>query len=503
MRTSSHTLDRVGVVFDDEHLVANAGLIAPATLAQHLGLRELFESHVDLGDAPGHANVGHKAMTVIHSILAGGDSIDDCDVLRSGATAGVLGHGVAAPSTIGTFLRSFTWGHARQLDRVSAEVLTRGWAAGAGPGEGPVTIDVDSSIVETYGLQKQGGTRFTYNHVRGYHPLMATMADTGDVIHARLRGGNSHTARGAASFLAETFARARTAGATGPLRLRADAGFYSRNVVEACQKADVRFSITVKLSKSLHAVISKIPEKHWTPIPYFLDDGADVAECPYRAFGNRRNGVTCRLVVRRTKPTPGSQLALLATYSYHAFITDEPFPTEPANADPPPVDQTAAGQLATAVADRTAAQQAATVALDSHHRRHAVVENAIRDLKYGVGLNHLPSGRFGANAAWLSLNTIAHNMSRFTTRIGGLDTTQPAHPDSTGTEPVTAEPAAVTRPARKSFLATDTLRRHHLAIPGRMTRSGRQLALHLPHRWPWADAFHEMLTRLRSIQLAT
>ncbi len=168
---SSHSLDAVAVTFDDERLVADAGLILPATLAQHLGLRELFDDHVDLGDAAGHANVGHKAMTLIHSALAGGDSIDDADALRAGSTQGVLGHAVLAPSTLGTFLRSFSWGHARQLDKVSALLLGRAFAAGAGPGDEPVTIDVDSSICETYGLKKQGGTKFTYNHVRGYHPL--------------------------------------------------------------------------------------------------------------------------------------------------------------------------------------------------------------------------------------------------------------------------------------------------------------------------------------------
>ena len=188
MRAFCHSLDRVEVTFDDDRLVANAGLIAAATLAQHLGLRELFESGVDLGDAPGRANVGHKAMTVIHSVLAGGDCIDDCDVLRSGATQAVLDHGVAAPSTIGTYLRSFTWGQARQIDQVAGELLGRAWAAGAGPGGDPVTIDVDSSIVETYGLQKQGGTRFTYNHVRGYHPLFAVMAGTADVVGCRAAG---------------------------------------------------------------------------------------------------------------------------------------------------------------------------------------------------------------------------------------------------------------------------------------------------------------------------
>jgi len=187
---SCHSLDAVEVTFSDEHLVANAGLMLPATLSQHLGLLELFTEHVDLGDAPGRANVGHKAMTLIHSALAGGDSIDDADALRAGATQAVLGHAVLAPSTLGTFLRSFTWGHSRQLDVVAAELLNRAWAAGAGPGDEPFTIDVDSSIHETYGLAKQGGTRFTYNHVRGYNPLYAVAARSGDVVHTRLRGGN-------------------------------------------------------------------------------------------------------------------------------------------------------------------------------------------------------------------------------------------------------------------------------------------------------------------------
>lgn len=482
----SQVLDAVKVTFDDERLVANAGLIAPATLGEHLGLRELFETHVVLGDTPGRANVGDKAMTVVHSVLAGADSIDDCEVLRAGATATVLGHAVAAPSTIGTFLRSFSFGHSRQLDLVSGELTARAWAAGTGPGEQPVTIDVDSSIHETYGLQKQGGVKFTYTHVRGYHPLYATMAGTSDVIHTRLRGGNSHTARGAPSFLAETFARARSAGATGPLTMRADSGFYSKKVVDACKKAEVRFSITVKMSKSLRARISKIPEDDWKPIPYFLEDGADVAEISYRAFANGKKGVTCRLVVRRTRPTPGSQLALFATYSYHGFITDR------------------AGDK---------------VFLDADHRRHAVVDNAIRDLKYGVGLNHLPSGRFGANAAWLGLNVIAHNMANWTARIGGLDTVDtPTDLPDTAIEAVgaaagtvadtaaaeTASPGVTnTPPERKSFIATDTLRRRHLSVPGRTSTSARKLTMHLPTRWPWAEPFEDMLAKLRSVDMVT
>ena len=212
---SSHTLDSIEVTFDDGHLVADAGLILPATLAEHLGLRELFDTNIDLGASAGRANIGLKSMTIVHSALAGGDSIDDCDVLRAGATAMVLGHGLRAPSTLGTFLHGFSWGHARQLDKLAGELLGRAWAAGGGPGDAPATIDIDSTICETYGLAKQGGSKFTHTKVRGYHPLIAAVAGTGDVVHSRLRGGNANTGRGAAGFLTETFNRARAARATG------------------------------------------------------------------------------------------------------------------------------------------------------------------------------------------------------------------------------------------------------------------------------------------------
>jgi len=432
---SSHSLDSFAVTFDDEHAVAGAGLILTATLAQHLGLRQLFDDHVDLGDAPGHANVGAKAMTLIHSALAAGDSIEDADALRAGSAGAVLGHAVPAPSTLGTFLRSFTWGHARQLDKVSGLLLARAFAAGAGPGEGPVTVDMDSSICETYGLQKQGGKKFTYNHVRGYHPLFAVIAGTGDVVHCRQRGGNANSGRGAGSFLIETFNRMRAAGAIGAITLRADSGFYSGAVADACRRAGVAFSITAKLNKALHTVIAQIPDDAWAPIPYFLD-GADVAETTYRPFGKK--APLMRLIVRRVKPTPGSQLALLVDWSFHAFVTD---------------------------------RDGETIALEADHRRHAVVENTIRDLKYGVGLNHMPSGRFGANAAWLALGVMAHNLARWTSRLG----------------------------MGEALIATDTLRRRYLAMPGRLTRSARKPTLHLPERWPWAGRFETALANLRGV----
>lgn len=436
---SSHSLDSLSVSADDEHLIAGAGLLLPATLTQHLGVRELLRTHVDLGAARGRANVEHKALTFVHSMLAGGDSIDDADALRAGDTGAVLGHELRAPSTLGTFLRSFTPGHVRQLDQVSGELLGRAWAAGAGPGAGPFTIDVDSTICETYGLAKQGGSRFTYTHVRGYHPLLAIAATTGEVLHARLRGGPSHTARGASGFLAECFARVRRAGATGSICVRADSGFYNRKVIGACDRAGVAWSITAKTSPKLRSVIEGIPERDWTPIPYFLD-GADVAETAYVPFDGTR---TMRLIVRRTRPTPGSQLALFTTWSYHAFVTN---------------------------------RDGETLALEADHRRHAECENTIRDLKESVGLNHLPSGRFGANAAWLALAAIAHNLSRWVGRIGL---------------------------GEQTFQTSTTLRRHHFSVPGRLTRSARRRTLHLPARWPWAEQFRSALTRLRAVQLAT
>jgi hypothetical protein len=258
-------------------------------------------------------------------------------------------------------------------------------------------------------------------------------------VHCRLRGGNANSGRGGGGFLTETFNRLRAAGATGPVTLRADSGFYARSVVDACRKAEVRFSITVRLSKALHQVIAEIPDEGWVAIRYFLD-GADVAETTYRPFGNKQPEL--RLIVRRVRPTPGTQLALFVEFSYHAFITDRHGPS---------------------------------LALEADHRRHADIENTIRDLKYGVGLNHLPSGRFAANAAWLGLNVIAHNLGRWVARIGLGET----------------------------VITHKTLRRRYLQLPGRLTTSGRRWTLHLPQRWRWADQFQDALTNLRAVVLVT
>ena len=219
--------------------MANAGLILPATLALRLGLPQLLQQRLDLGNAPGRANTGDKMMTLVASALAGGDCIDDADALRAGGTARVLGFTAKAPSTLGTFLRSFRWGHIRQLDRVSRELLARAWAAGAGPGDAPFTIDLDSTICETYGLAKEVARHHGYTGQRGYHPLHATAAGTGDVLMSRLREGRANTARGAAHFLRAPVGRVRYAGAGGQFTVRADSGFYTHAVVAFCRKLDV------------------------------------------------------------------------------------------------------------------------------------------------------------------------------------------------------------------------------------------------------------------------
>ena len=374
MVTACQSLDGLEVMFDDERAVANAGLLLPATLAAHLGLERRADEVIRLA-GPGSFRPGRKVMTLVHSMVAGGDCIDDTDVLRAGETAGVLGHQVMAPSTCGTFLRSFTFGHVRQLDAWSEFALTAAWAAGAGPGAAPMIIDIDSTICETHGHAKQGAT-FGYTKKRGYHPLVATRADTGEVLHIRFRKGSANTGRGAQRFVREVIGRARRAGATGPLRLRADSGFWSKKVVAACRDHDVSYSITVRQVRPVKAAIAAIAGDEWAPIPYTLSGDAEVAEC---AYGDKH-----RLVVRRTRII-GAQAELFDNWRHHAFITD------------------GAGT---------------TIEADVDHRAHAVVELAIRDLKEGAGLDHCPSGRFHANGAWAVLASVAHNLLRWTHLIG-------------------------------------------------------------------------------------
>ena len=344
--------DRIQIAFDVHRLVANAGLILPATLALRLGLPQLLRKHLDLGGAPGRANTGDKMMTLVASALAGGDCIDDADVLRAGRTARMLGFTAKAPSTLGTFLRSFRWGHVRQLDRVSRELLARVWKACAGPGDAPFTIDLDSTICETYGLAKEGARHHGYTGARAYHPLLAVAAGTGDVLMARLREGRAHTARGAAHFLRETVGRVRYCGARGQLTVRADSGFYTHAVVAVCRRMDVRFLHRHPQRARLRN-LNRGDTRRCLDADSLLDGrrrrcGRDHLH-PVPGRGGRRAGTA-----HRPAGEAGARFSTgpLATYSYHAFITDRD------------------GEL---------------LELEADHRRHAEIENAIRDLKYGVG----------------------------------------------------------------------------------------------------------------------
>jgi hypothetical protein len=216
--------DGVEVGFDDRRAVADAGIVLVATLAARLGIAALVDRFVRLGERVGAANAGCKVMTLISAMLLGADSIDDCDVLRAGRTGALLGHRIAAPSTLGSFPRAFTFGHVRRLDRVPAEALRRAWAAGAGPGDDRLVVDVDSFVGEVHGYAKQRAG-FGYTRRRGYHPLLATRAETGEVLHVRLRRGSAASPRGALRFVDELIARVARAGASGPTLPRADSAF--------------------------------------------------------------------------------------------------------------------------------------------------------------------------------------------------------------------------------------------------------------------------------------
>ena len=240
-----HAIDRIEVTFDDPNLVANAGLLLVGTLVVRLELERLVNTMVRLVGRVGGARPGRKVLTLVHAMVAGASHIDHADVLRAGNTAGVLPLRVMAPSTLGTFLRSFTFGHVRQLEAVVGEVLRRAWALGAGPGSARLVIDIDSTICEVEGKHKQGAA-FGYTKVLGYHPILASRADTGEILHARMRKGSANTARGARRFIDELIARVRRAGATGEIVVRVDSGFWSKDTIATLGRLDVRYTMAVR-----------------------------------------------------------------------------------------------------------------------------------------------------------------------------------------------------------------------------------------------------------------
>lgn len=348
-------LDGLRVEFDDERVASDAGVALVATLAQRLGLEALAGEVVRLRrELPGAANAGRKVMALLYAMLLGADSIDDADVLRAGRTSRLLGGWIPAPSTLGTFLRAFTFGHVRQLDKLLGEALERAWRLGAGPGEERLVIDVDSFVGQVCGRLKQGAA-YGYTGLLGYHPLLATRADTREALHIRLRKGSANTQRGMLRLTEELIARVGRAGAAGEKLLRADSGSWGTKVFERLEKAGWRYSIGVRLQKGVSRAIAEIPEGGWRAIDDYPAEGeAQIAETLH---GGRR------LIVRRTRLL-GAQAELWPDWRHFAFATN---------------------------------REEDIALVEAEHREHAVVEQVIADLK-DQALAHFPSGQFNANA---------------------------------------------------------------------------------------------------------
>jgi Transposase DDE domain group 1 len=368
-------LDGVRIVFDDDRVVCDAGVALVATLAGRLGIERMAGRLVRLPrDRPGACNAGRKVMALIYAMALGADCIDDCDVLRAGRTRRLLGGWLPAPSTLGTFLRAFTFGHVRQLDRVLDQTLTRAWRAGAGPGGERLVVDVDSFVGEVHGYQKQG-VGFGYTKQRGYHPMLASRADSGEVLHVRLCKGQAASPRGVLRFAEELIARVARAGATGEKLLRADSAFWNNKLIARLEKAGWCYSISVRLQFWVKDAIAAIPESAWQTLEGYPEDGeAHIAETIVKGK---------RLIVRRTRLI-GPQAELWPDWRHFPFLTNRTDPLE---------------------------------IVEAEHRQHAVVELTIRDLK-DQALAHFPSGKFHANSAWTVIASLAHNLLRWSTLIG-------------------------------------------------------------------------------------
>jgi len=458
----SHAPGDVSAVFDDPNLVSCAGLAPVVVLAQRCGLAELVAEKLTLR-CKGGANAHLKVPALVAGMVAGADSIDDMDLLRHGGMDRLFG-GVRTPSTMGTFLRTFTFGHVRQLDSVAASLLTElavGTPLLAGADQVSF-VDIDDTVRATHGYAKQGAG-FGYSGVKGLNALLATVSTplSRPVIAAtRLRAGNTNSGGGAARLVADALQTAKACGAGGPhgkglIVLRADSAFYSHDVIAAARRAGVRFSITARMNPAVSKAISSIADDAWTPISYpnaVWDDeeqrlisDAEIAEVEFIAFTSRRQGeqITGRLIVRRvkrlnpgvrsqaTKTMTAEQQELFAAYRYHAVFSDSP--------------------LTLVQAEKT-------------HREHAIIEQVIADFKSGP-LAHLPSGSFPANSAWLVLAAMAFNL----TRAAGC--------------------LASTFHARAT---TGTIRDQLINVPTRLAHSARKQILHLPQHWPWKQAWQHL-----------
>jgi len=449
-----HRSASLSATFDDTNLVSAAGLVPAMALAARTGLAELANRWLTL---PGYfgANAGLKITALVAGMLAGADSIDDMALLRHGGMKKLFA-GTYAPSTLGSFLRAFTFGHVRQLDAVAWRWLVN--VAQVAPIVAGINdyalVDIDDTIKEVHGYQKQG-SGYGYSGVRGLNALIAIVSTTLSapiIIGSRLRKGAAGSPRGAGKFVGDILAtvkRLRSKTASGLVLLRADSAFYGHAVVAAAHRAGAKVSITARMDPAVKRAIGTIPDEAWTTIEYtdaIRDEvtgtwisSAEVAEVPFTAFSSRKisERVPGRLVVRRIPELNAfdgeRQPTLFDTHRFHAFFTTS--------------------TLDTVTADKT-------------HRQHAIIEQVNADLKDSA-LAHLPSGIFTANAAWLVLATIAFNLSR---AVGTL----------AGTELGKAR--------------SGTIRRKLISVPARISTSARKLVLHLPSSWPWEAGWQTLFT---------
>jgi hypothetical protein len=468
----SHTLRATSAAFDDPNLVSAGGLVPVLALAESAGLRDLAGEHLTVPTDKG-ANAGLKVASLVAGMVAGADSIDDMALLRHGGMGRVFARAYA-PSTLGSFLRAFTFGHVRQLDAVASRFLiavgglTRLLGVGTGPAtgtdeavasEGYALLDVDDTIIEVHGHAKQGAG-FGYSGVRGLNALLATLATATSapvIVAQRLRKGAAGSPRGAKRLVGDAVKTARRLlGKAQLILVRMDSAFYARGPVHAAIKGGAAVSVTVRMDRAVKKAIATIPAHAWTPIEYtdaVFDETtgrwisrAEVAEIPFTAFAAQKKAdqVPGRLVVRRIpdfnaeKNRAAGQDTLFDVWRFHAFFT---------TADAEVLD---------------------TIAADKTHRHHAVIEQVHADLKNSA-LAHLPSGVFTANAAWLVLAVIAFNLTRAAGTVAAPDLAR---------------------------ATTATIRRKVITVPARVASSARRVTLHLPQAWPWETAWTALFDRV-------
>jgi hypothetical protein len=432
--------------------VAHAGLLPLLRLTENIDFAELAADRIRI-PGPAGANPAAKLLSIVAGMAAGADSIDDVDVLRTGAIARLF-RGIRAPSTLGTFLRGFDIGHVGALDAFAAQVLTRltRQTPQLLPGVGQYAIlDLDSKITRVYGHQKVGA-RYGYTRVLGYNFLAATLSTplaAPVIVATRLRGGNADTRRKATSFIRQALRTARGCGATGHLLVRGDSGYYVGSLVRAVIDAGAGFSITVPQRAPIRAAIATIDEKAWTPIKYahaVLDEDtgtwietAEVAETGYTAFTNPTDNpgeaTDARLIVRRHQvETRTEQGELFTVWRYHAIFTNTGLDTVDAE--------------------------------KQHRERAGTIEQILADLNDSA-LAHFPSGQFHANAAWLALAALTHNLLRT---------------------------AGVLASRFHARARTATIRRQLIAVPARLTHTARRLTLRLPEHWPWQHSWNGLFS---------